>query len=428
MSKFDPQSLSAAAANAIRSHNNAVKAAHSKSAPSSSLSNSMKASSLRSLLSTCSSILHSPSSSLIREDLTSLLAESNDHGSSVYHNLETLCICYPGRITGSKILDKALDWLRDLGNKVMKLPGCQEQIVEGVPQWVRGSADFEKLYVTINPPSEENTIHTTPIPYPADREMAVLATGMSVGTSEEGVSGALVIIYDYEQLTVLGQAGALEGKIVLFDWQHFVTYGALSGKYRNNGPIFASQYGAVASIIRSIAPDDSIGGLHTGSMYYQDGIKEIPAACLSIENTELLSRLSRRGYNLDAKLVLPCKLLEPKNSKNIIFELPGQSKDPYIAKQIVLIGGHTDSWECHHRGCQGAHDDGQGVIVCMEALHAITKYTRSKGGCERTIRVVLFVDEECRQTGELLFLIRYCCYYDNDECTNTSSASYSFDS
>lgn len=188
---------------------------------------------------------------------------------------------------------------------------------------------------------------------------------------------------------------------MLFDWLHFVTYGALSKKYRNDGPILASQYGAAASIIRSIAPDDSIGGLHTGSMYYKEGVQPIPAACLSIENSELLSRLQNRGYVLTANLTLPCRLLEQRNSRNIIFEIPGQSRNPEIAKQIVLIGGHTDSWECHHRGCQGAHDDGQGVIVCMEALQAIMKHLTSqhRTGCERTIRVVLFVDEECRQRG-----------------------------
>ena len=87
-------------------------------------------------------------------------------------------------------------------------------------------------------------------------------------------------------------------------------------------------------------------------------------------------------------------------TRNIIFEIPGCGSNGN-ADEIVLIGGHTDSWECHHLSCQGAHDDGQGVMVCLEAL----KMIKDSGIIpSRTIRCVLFVDEECRQSGAKAYL------------------------
>ena len=81
------------------------------------------------------------------EKLASLCEES-----PVYTHLETLCICFPGRISGSKILDSALDFLEELGSKTM---GLKMSIVPApnCPQWVRGPADEEKFHFEINVPN-----------------------------------------------------------------------------------------------------------------------------------------------------------------------------------------------------------------------------------------------------------------------------------
>ena len=65
------------------------------------------------------------------------------------------------------------------------------------------------------------------------------------------------------------------------------------------------------------------------------------------------NRLMKRGYLLSATITLPCRRYEDKKSRNIVYEIQGS------IDEVVLIGGHTDSWECHHLSCQGAHDDGQ---------------------------------------------------------------------
>ena len=69
---------------------------------------------------------------------------------------------------------------------------------------------------------------------------------------------------------------------------------------------------------------------------YDEG-KAIPAACVTQEDAELMTRLLQRGYRLEGTLTLPCHRYEDKSSRNIIFEIPGQTDE------VVLIGGHTDS-------------------------------------------------------------------------------------
>jgi carboxypeptidase Q len=58
------------------------------------------------------------------------------------------------------------------------------------------------------------------------------------------------------------------------------------------------------------------------------------------------------------------------------------------------LGGHFDSWDT---GSQtGANDDGGGVMVCLEALHALSKLgTRPK----RTIRFIAWSGEEMSLPG-----------------------------
>ena len=325
----------------------------------------------------------------MQEDVKRLvdLAQSS---SQAYTNLETLCICYPGRISGSDILESALDFLGELGQK-MGLSMTEEKVV-GVPNWVRGDSDEEKLFLEI----DANNVW--PKPNPLKRVFRIMANGMSPGTTSDGVSGDLISVASIADLQALGSE-AVKGKVVLLDYGVFTTYGELSSPVRGSGAIEASKLGAVAYLNRAIAPTNSIGGLHTGTIWdFPEGVAPIATACVTIEDSELLTRLLKRGYSLKSTVHLPCKRYEDRTSRNIIFEIPGSGPN---ASEVVLIGGHSDSWECHHLSCQGAHDDGQGIIVCMEALRIIQESGLIPN---RTIRCVLFVDEECRQSGAKAYL------------------------
>jgi hypothetical protein len=168
--------------------------------------------------------------------------------------------------------------------------------------------------------------------------------------------------------------------------QTFKAYGACY-PIRGNGAIEASKLGAKAVLIRSLGlPNDDFP--HTGSMRYEDSIKKIPAAALSTQDAERIADLLASGVSLTFSMEMDCRNFPDEPSFNVIGELLG-SKYP---NEIITIGGHLDSWD---QG-EGAHDDGAGVIHCMEALR-ILKVLAYKP--EHTIRVVFFMNEENGNMG-----------------------------
>jgi Zn-dependent M28 family amino/carboxypeptidase len=57
------------------------------------------------------------------------------------------------------------------------------------------------------------------------------------------------------------------------------------------------------------------------------------------------------------------------------------------AEEIVLLGAHLDSWDVG----AGAHDDGAGVVMVLEALRLLKALDLHP---RRTLRAVLFMNEE----------------------------------
>lgn len=276
------------------------------------------------------------------------------------------------------------------------------------------TGDWREEYCKI-----EITPGALPHPHPLDRVIKVLANGLSVGTSTSGVRGDLLIVNSWEDLERAGAANAVEGKIVLYDYRNFIEYSEHAG-FRGRGANMAAQFGASAVLVRSMTPNDSTSSVHTGSQVpYSDSHSHIPAACISIEDTELLARLMARGHKLVAELHLPCYRLADRTSRNLVFEIRGTDKEDEIVvigggllltmnilflfptlNCISTVAGHTDCWDCMHGACQGAHDDGQGVILSIEIIRIISNLGIKP---RRSIRAVCFVDEEMCQSGANAF-------------------------
>lgn len=70
-------------------------------------------------------------------------------------------------------------------------------------------------------------------------------------------------------------------------------------------------------------------------------------------------------------------------SHNVIGEIKGSE----FPDEIILIGGHLDSWDVG----EGAHDDGSGCVQSIEVLYRLLKNGYQP---KRTIRCVLFMNEE----------------------------------
>jgi carboxypeptidase Q len=70
-------------------------------------------------------------------------------------------------------------------------------------------------------------------------------------------------------------------------------------------------------------------------------------------------------------------------SHNVIGEIRGRERP----NEVVVVGGHLDSWDVG----SGAHDDGGGCIIAMEALRLMKQLGLRP---RRTVRVVLWTNEE----------------------------------
>ncbi|MBY0426938.1 MAG: M20/M25/M40 family metallo-hydrolase, partial [Cytophagales bacterium] len=75
--------------------------------------------------------------------------------------------------------------------------------------------------------------------------------------------------------------------------------------------------------------------------------------------------------------------LADEKSYNVVGEIKGTE----YPEEIILVGGHLDSWDVG----EGAHDDGTGVVQSMEVLRIIKALSLKP---KRTIRAVLFMNEE----------------------------------
>lgn len=99
----------------------------------------------------------------------------------------------------------------------------------------------------------------------------------------------------------------------------------------------------------------------------------------------MFARMQARNQTIKVHLILESKTVPNSNSNNLIFEIVGST----YPDQILLMGGHIDSWDT---GSQtGANDDGGGFITVFEALKVLRKLgLRPK----RTLRFIAWSGEE----------------------------------
>ena len=277
--------------------------------------------------------------------------------SLAYNRLAYLCDMFGPRLSGSKNLEKAIDWII----KEMKKDGLLNVRGERVkvPTWIRGE---ESLKILV----------------PFERELKVLGVGGSIATSKGGIRGEVVVVDSFEELHKIKDI--VKGKIVLYNVP-FTSYGE-TVQYRYDGPNRAAEYGAIGSLIRSIG-SSSMDTPHTGTMGEYKAIKKIPHAAISMEDAMMISRIYHRGQKVVVKLNMEGKFVSDRWSRNIIADFVGSE----YPEQIVVLGGHIDSWDVG----QGAHDDAGG---CVAAWRAVTLIKELGFRPKRTLRVVLWTNEE----------------------------------
>lgn len=290
-----------------------------------------------------------------------------------YEDLRSLCKDIGPRLSGSSEAEMAVRW----SESKMKAYGFDTVYLQPimVPHWERGNPETAWL----------SSPTTTPY------KLNIKALGGSISTN--GILEGEVIMFDHLDDLKKSTRSFVEGKIVFLNQpmnaaeiQTFKAYGACY-PIRGNGAVEAAKLGAKAVIIRSLAlPLDDHP--HTGSMRYEDSIPKIPAAALSTLDCEYLARALQADSKAMITLEMDCRVFPDAPSFNVIAEIKGR-KHP---KEIITFGGHLDSWD---QG-EGAHDDGAGVIHCMEALRILKTLEYQP---VHTLRVVFFMNEENGNMG-----------------------------
>ena len=125
----------------------------------------------------------------------------------------------------------------------------------------------------------------------------------------------------------------------------------------------------------------------------------VPSIVVAGEQYNVLARLAARGRPLSMRVELRTRFFdEDRNSYNVIGEIPGQ--DPVLREQVVLIGGHLDSWHT----ASGATDNADGAVAVMEAMRIL----RALGARpRRTIRVALWSGEEQGLLGARAYVAQH---------------------
>jgi len=292
--------------------------------------------------------------------------------SAAYNRLAELVDTFGPRPVGSASLEKAIDWIV----AQMKRDGLENVHTEPVmaPHWVRGRESATLL-----------------APYRGP--LHILGLGRSVGTAAGGITAPVLVVHDFAELHA--HAAQAKGKIVLFDYPFdsakppFKAYEE-AVIYRYAGADSAARYGGLAALVRSVA-SFSLSTPHTGGMGYGDTTARahhVPAAAISVEDADMLSRIQARGQSIRVTLAMEAHMLPDAKSRNVIAEVRGTEHPD----EIIVLGGHIDSWDVG----QGAMDDGGGSVAAWEALRLIKQLGLKP---KRTMRVVLWVNEEMGGRG-----------------------------
>ena len=314
--------------------------------------------------------LHSQNTNEDSVFIDKIYDEALANGNS-YEWLDYLSNQIGGRLSGSINYDRSVKWGMD-ELEMINLDSVWLQPVM-IPKWVRGAPEYAHI--------ESSPGNTISVP--------IAALGGSISTPSIGISANVIEVKNFNELKMIGK-DSIRGKIIFYNRpmdptliNTFQAYGG-SVNQRTQGAVEAAKLGAIGVIVRSMTTslDDYP---HTGSMYYE-GLslnQRIPAAAISTNGAELLSSMLSLNPNIKFFFRQNSKNFPDVLSHNVIAQINGSEKPD----EIIVIGGHLDSWDLG----DGSHDDGAGIVQSMEVLRILKDLNYSP---KRTIRVVLFANEE----------------------------------
>ncbi|XP_034937579.1 carboxypeptidase Q-like [Chelonus insularis] len=274
-----------------------------------------------------------------------------------WDELDKFIVEFGARFTGTENLERSIDYVLQRSEE-LGLHNVHGEKVK-VPRWIRGQ-------------------ETATLLSPWKKDIKILGLGYSVSTPPEGIIAEAIIVKTLEELKA--RSSEVSGKIVIYN-QEYLSF-EYSSEYSWVGATEAAKFGAVATLIRSVTPF-SIYTPHAFIIGYNDSIPKIPAASITVEDVNLLSRMVARGKNITIKLVMQEQRLPDIESRNVVAEIAGTSRP----NKVVVVSGHIDSWDVG----QGAMDDGGGAFAAWNSLVLLKTLNLQP---KRTIRAIMWTGHE----------------------------------
>ena len=163
---------------------------------------------------------------------------------------------------------------------------------------------------------------------------------------------------------------------------------------RNQGPAqlanrlkeMALQENALAAFSDQPRLHDGTIAVQGGGAYSKTSPENLLDIVISMEDYQMLLRLVKAGMPVKLEMDVKTAFTNPDlKAYNVVAEIKGT--DPKLKDEIVMLGGHLDSWH----SATGATDNAAGCSVMMEAMR-ILKTLGVKP--RRTIRIALWSGEE----------------------------------
>jgi hypothetical protein len=319
------------------------------------------------------------------------------------------------RLTGSPNLKKANEWTRDTLTKI----GLENAHLE---DWGEFGLGWQQLNTWARMVTPDTAM------------LIVQATPWSPATAGP-VTGDVVFVSIQDEKDLDKYKGTLAGKVVLYgamrevppvDKELFARYSdkeledlaaypvnagasGVSAEQQARLKAYAERnrlidkvaqffYDEKVSAVIEPSRDGKNGGGSGGTLFDDNGATlgrtpyiaakrvKIPVVVAAIESYGRLYRLTQAHAPVSVEIDVETRFTgEHEHGFDTVAEIPGT--DPKLKEQIVMVGGHLDSWIAG----TGATDNGAGTIVAMEAVR-ILKALDVKP--RRTIRIALWTGEE----------------------------------
>jgi len=155
---------------------------------------------------------------------------------------------------------------------------------------------------------------------------------------------------------------------------------------------------AAEGIALLVEPSPIAEDVRIGGFYDRAWRPTFPGFVIAREHYGRIVRMLDRKQPVKVAFTLAAQFAENVDGFNVVAEIAGT--DPLLQSEIVMLGGHLDSW---HAGT-GATDNAAGCAVAMEAVRILqTIGARPR----RTIRLALWTGEEQDYFGSLGYVEKH---------------------